>query len=477
VQQVRSHICEDRSFLERNNVRIAIAGASGFVGSALTFRLLEAHHEVVAFSRSMKPSSSSAKVINVDVSDEIETTAALADVDTAYYLVHAMASGDDFREIDRAQATAFGRSAANAGVRRIVYLGALGNDPQSAHLASRHEVGKALGLADVDTVELRAAVVFGSGSVSFEILRYVTERLPFMVCPRWVRTRLQPIALDDLLEYLVQSLDVKPGIYEIGGADVTTYREMIASYARARHLRPRYILDIPFLTAYLSSFWVHMVTPVDRSVSSALVESLGVEVIVTNAEPTKAEFSVTPMGVDEALAIALRHQDEEVSMSLLRREPGLVNGVYTVVLTKPVPPAVNEALRRDVGTIGGSHTWYGVAPIWVLRLMLGRLVGERLRTHKPAEIVNGALVDWWRIEHISSGELVLRSVGWFPGDAWLGYRVSDDELHQVAAFRPRGVHGYVYWKALGPIHRVVFDRMARFRIQRAAKLAASRHFS
>jgi len=458
-------------------MRVGIAGASGFVGRALTTRLLESGHEVVAFSRTMTPSSTNARVMSVDVGDEKGTTTALENVEVAYYLVHSMASGGGFREMDLAHATSFGRAAASAGVRRIIYLGALGSEPKSAHLASRHEVGAALALAGVDVVELRAAVVFGSGSVSFEILRYVTERLPFMVCPRWVRTRLQPIALDDLLDYLEQSIQVPAGVYEIGGAEVTTYRDMIASYARARGLRARYILDIPFLTSYLSSFWVHIVTPVDRSVSRALVDSLGVEVVVVDDALTSATFSVVPMGIDQALTTALRHQDEEVSRSLLHREPGLVNGVYTVVVAVPVPPAVDHALRHDLGQIGGRLSWYGVAPVWVLRLLLGRVVGERLRPLRPPALAQGTLVDWWRVEHVASGELVLRSVGWFPGDAWLGFDVRDGVLHQVAAFRPRGVHGYVYWKVLGPVHRVVFNRMVRFRIQRAAKLAVSGHFS
>jgi uncharacterized protein YbjT (DUF2867 family) len=404
-------------------MRVAVAGASGFVGRALTTRLLDSGDDVVAFSRTMTTSSSNAVVMSIDVGDENATTIALTDAEVAYYLVHSMASGEGFREIDQTHATAFGRAAARAGVRRIIYLGGLGSEPKSTHLASRHEVGEALASGGVDVVELRAAVVIGSGSVSFEILRYVTERLPFIVCPRWVRTRLQPIALDDLLEYLEQSMHVPAGVYEIGGAEVTTYREMIASYARVRRLRARYILDIPFLTSYLSSFWVHIVTPVDRSVSRALVDSLGVEVVVVDDQRTTDAFSVAPMGVDQALTTALRHQDEEVSHSLLHRDAGLVNGVYTVVVATPVPPAVDGALRRDLAAIGGKLTWYGVASVWVLRLALGRLVGECLHPQKAAAITQGALVDWWRVEHAASGQLVLRSEGWFPGDAWLGYHV------------------------------------------------------
>jgi hypothetical protein len=329
-------------------------------------------------------------------------------------------------------------------------------------------VGSALAAAGVPVVELRAAVVFGSGSISFEMLRYLTERLPAMVCPRWVRTRIQPVALVDLLAYLEQSLHVAPGIYEIGGADVTTYREMISAYARVRGLRPRRIIDIPWLTPHLSSYWVDLVTPVDRSVSHALIESLVTEVVVLDPEPARRAFLVTPMGVERALGAALDDQAEEVARSLFARRNGLVDGVYSVVVDVGIPPGTEDVVARDLETIGGRFSWYGAAPGWIARLVLGRLVGERLRRHRSAAVVPGALVDWWRIVRVGSGELVLRSVGWFPGDAWLGYRAGHGALQQVAAFRPSGVPGFLYWKLLKPIHRVAFDRMARSRVPRAS---------
>ena len=447
---------------------VAIAGASGFVGRALTARLLDGGHDVVALGRSLATLPTEARAIAVDVGDEGATADALGGVEVAYYLVHSMAAGGGFRDVDLRLATAFGRAAAQAGVGRIIYVGALGDAPTSAHLASRHEVGSALAAAGVAVVELRAAVVFGSGSISFEMLRYLTERLPAMVCPRWVRTRIQPIALVDLLAYLEESLHVAPGVYEIGGADVTTYREMIAAYARVRGLRPRRILDIPWLTPHLSSYWVDLVTPVDRSMSHALIESLVTEVVVVDAEPARRAWSVTPMGVEGALAAALDDQDEEVTRSLLERRDGLVDGVYSVVVDVTIPPGTEEVVVHHLGSIGGRLSWYGAAPGWMARLVLGRLVGERLRRRKPAAVVPGALVDWWRIAWVEPGELVLRSVGWFPGDAWLGYRAGQGVLHQVAAFRPRGIPGFLYWKLLAPVHRVAFDRMARHRVMRAS---------
>ena len=446
---------------------VAIAGASGFVGQALTAHLLDHGHDVVALGRSATSLSTEARTVDVDVGDEVAIRGALTDVDAAYYLVHSMAAGEEFRQLDLRLATTFGQAAADAGVGRIVYVGALGEAPDSAHLASRQEVGAALGAAGTAVVELRAAVVLGSGSISFEMLRYLTERLPVMICPRWVGTRIQPIALSDLLEYLEQSLQVDPGTYEIGGADVSTYRELISEYARVRGLRPRRILDIPWLTPHLSSYWVDLVTPVDRSVSHALIESLVTEVVVTDPERTRRAFSVTPMGVESALTAALHEQSDQVARFLFGRRSGLMDGVYSAVVDVAVQPGLDEAVTRDFEEIGGTLSWYGAAVGWAGRLLLGRLVGERLRLGKPDLVEPGALVDWWRISRIGSGELVLGGVGWFFGDAWLGFRVKDGSLHQVAAFRPLGIPGFLYWKLLWPVHDLAFARMARHRIRRA----------
>ena len=450
---------------------VAIAGATGFVGRALTAHLLQRGHNVIALGRSASSLSTEARTIDVDVGDEVAIASALTGANVAYYLVHSMAAGGEFRSADLRLATTFGRAAAEAGLSRIVYVGALGDAPDSAHLASRQEVGAALGAGGIAVVELRAAIVFGSGSISFEMLRYLTERLPAMVCPRWVRTRIQPIALTDLLEYLEQSLDVDAGIYEVGGADVTTYRELISAYARVRGLRPRHILDIPWLTPHLSSYWVDLVTPVDRSVSHALIESLVAEVVVTNGEPTRRAFSVTPMGIESALTAALNDQADEVTRSLFDRRNDLVDGVYSVVVDLAVPPAAVEAAAHDLEEIGGTLGWYGASVGWAGRLLLGRLVGERLRRGKPEFIEPGALVDWWRIARTEPGELVLRGVGWFSGDAWLGFRVKEGSLRQVAAFRPRGIPGFLYWKLLWPVHGLAFDRMARHRVRRALRSA------
>jgi uncharacterized protein YbjT (DUF2867 family) len=452
---------------------IAIAGASGFVGRALTVQLLKSNHDVLAMHRSLKTAVASERTVVVDLGDEVSAARALAGVDAAFYLVHSMAAGDEFRDLDFRLATAFGRAASQAGVGRIIYVGALGDAPSSAHLSSRHEVGAALRSSGVDVVELRAAVVFGAGSISFEMLRYLTERLPAMVCPRWVRTRIQPIALLDLLAYLEQSLLVDPGVYEIGGADVTTYREMISAYARARGLHSRFILDIPWLTPHLSSYWVDLVTPVDRSVSHALIESLVTEVVVVNGARTKQAFSVAPMSVEHALVAALDQQDYDVAHSLFTRRQGRRDGVHTVVVSLAIPAGLEGSIRSDLKSIGGTLNWYGAARGWALRLILGRLVGEKLRPQRAEALIPGALVDWWRIAQVDDTQMVLRSEGWFPGDAWLGYRIHEGLLQQVAAFRPRGIPGLIYWTLLEPFHRIVFKQMARHRILRAVAAPTS----
>ena len=443
-----------------------MVGASGFVGRELTSALVEAHYDVVALSR-RAPEIAGAIGLAVDVADEADVKTALDSCEVAFYLVHSL-SAEDFRDRDRRLAEGFGRAAAAAGLRRIVYLGGLGQDPESEHLASRQEVGTALASADVPVVELRAAVVLGAGSISFEMLRYLTERLPFMVCPRWVRTAIQPIALADMTRYLIGAIDVAPGVYEVGGADVTSYREMIAAYATARGLQRRRIVDVPYLTPRLSSYWLDLVTPVDRRVSHALIESLVTEVVVEDHVRTDAAFNIKPMGLGAALAAALDDQALELDHDVLSRDGGLRDGVYTVRVTVPVSGTASTRLDADLGRIGGSYSWYGLTFAWKVRALLGRAAGEHWKLGAPQEIVQGAAVDWWQVARREPGILVLRANHWFPGEAWLGYQCADDELIQVGSLRPKGVPGFLYWKMLQLVHRQVFRALARHRVARSA---------
>ncbi|HET9732190.1 MAG TPA: DUF2867 domain-containing protein [Acidimicrobiales bacterium] len=445
-------------------VRIAVVGATGFVGRALSAALVDEGHEVVALSR--RPSDvGGAMSVAVDVADEPALQGHLTGCEVAFYLVHSL-STEDFRTRDRGLAEGFGRAAAAAGVQRIVYLGGLGHDPESEHLASRQEVGVALAAARVPVVELRAAVVLGAGSISFEMLRYLTERLPFMVCPRWVHTAIQPIAVADVIRYLLGAIDVAPGTYEIGGADVTSYREMIAAYAEARGLRSRRIVDVPFLTPRLSSYWLDLVTPVDRRVSHALVESLVTEVVVRDRKRTDAAFGIRPVGLGESLSAALDEQARALDRDVLNRLSGLEDGVYTVRVALPIPQDALPSLDADLDQIGGSFSWYGVAAAWRIRALLGRLAGEYWELRRPPAVVEGQEVDWWRVTRREAGALILRSIRWVPGDAWLGYQYGGSELIQVGSLRPKGIPGFLYWILLKPVHLRVFKALARRRVSR-----------
>jgi uncharacterized protein YbjT (DUF2867 family) len=447
-------------------MRVAVVGASGFVGQQLSIALVEAQYEVIALSR-RAPEIAGATGRSVDVADGASLRSALAGCEIAFYLVHSL-STEDFRARDRQLAESFGRAAAAAGLRRIVYLGGLGHDPESEHLASRQEVGTALASGEVPVVELRAAVILGAGSISFEMLRYLTERLPFMVCPRWVRTAIQPIALADMTRYLIAAINVAPGVYEIGGADVTSYREMITAYALARGLRRRRIVDVPYLTPRLSSYWLDLVTPVDRRVSHALIESLGTEVVVEDRARTNAAFGIEPMGLADALLAALHDQTLELDHDLVSGEDGLRDGVYTVRVTAPLSGDTLTRLDADLDRIGGSYGWYGLTLAWSVRALLGRVVGEKWKLSRPQEIVRGAAVDWWLVTRRDPGMLVLRAVRWFPGEAWLGYQCAEHELIQVGSLRPKGIPGFLYWKMLQPVHRQVFRALARHRVTRSA---------
>ncbi len=446
-------------------------GASGFVGRALSIALTESAHDVIAIARH-PPEVPGTEARTVDVGDEAALRDALSGCEVAYYLVHSLGTGD-FRDRDRRLAEGCGRAAAAAGVERIVYLGGLGHDPESEHLVSRQEVGTALACEHVAVVELRAAVVLGAGSVSFEMLRYLTERLPFMICPRWVRTALQPIALADVIHYLVGATDVEPGVYEIGGADVTTYREMIAAYATARGLRRRRIVDVPYLTPRLSSYWLDLVTPVDRHVSHALVESLVTEVVVRDSARTDAAFGIEPLGLADSLTVTLDEQARALDRDLLGRDNGLRDGVYAVRVEAPILDNTPAGLDADLDRIGGSYTWYGLPFAWRARALFGRLVGERWTLQRPQVIAPGAVVDWWCVARRDPAHLVLRSIDWFPGEGWLGYQITERELIQVGALRAKGIPGFLYWKALYPVHRRVFRALAVHRVNQARNPSAS----
>jgi uncharacterized protein YbjT (DUF2867 family) len=449
-------------------MRIAVVGASGYVGSRLVDRLVGLGHEVVAIARSRRAAGAASRVEarQVDVGDRDAVAGALRGCDVAYYLVHSLGGGGNFGERDRRLAASFRSAAEAAGVGRIVYLGGLGAGDLSAHLASRQEVGAVLAAGSVPVVELRAAVVLGSGSVSFEMLRYLTERLPAMVCPRWIRTRLQPIAERDLLRYLIGSAEpaIPAGVYEVAGPEVTTYRAMIDAYARVRGLRRRRILDVSVLTPSLSAHWVDLVAPLDRSTTHSLIDSLATEVIAPDWRRSAELFGIEPVGVDRALTDALADQADAMAAVIFDAPTGVHEGVYAMHEHADVASNDVEAVSDGLEECGGDLGWYGLAAAWRLRILIGRPFGERLRLHRPTILSVGARVDWWTVAAEGPGMLVLRTDEWFCGEAWLAYRVergASPRVVQVGALRTRGLLGVVYWRLVWPIHLVVFEVMAK----------------
>ncbi|MFI1759943.1 SDR family oxidoreductase [Streptomyces sp. NPDC020571] len=488
--------------------RCLVTGATGYVGGRLVPELLDAGHRVRCLARSPHklrdhPWAARAEVVRGDVTDADSVARAMEGVDVAYYLVHALGAGGDFEATDRRAARTFAERAAAAGVRRIVYLGGLtpSGVPErelSPHLRSRAEVGRILLASGVPTTVLRAAVVIGSGSASFEMLRYLTERLPVMVTPSWVRTRIQPVAVRDVLRALVGSATMPEEVsrtFDIGGPDVLTYRDMMVRYAEVAGLPRRLILPVPMLSPGLSSHWVGLVTPVPAAIARPLTESLRHEVvcgendIVRYVPPPPG----CPLGFDDALRLALRRVREArvttrwSSASVpgapsdpLPTDPDWAGGsLYTDhrALTVDAPP---EALWRVIEGIGGDNGWYSFPLAWAVRGRLDRLVGGvglRRGRRDSARLRVGDSLDFWRVEEIVPGRLLrLRAEMRLPGLAWLEmYAETDDagrtRYRQRALFHPHGLAGQAYWWSVWPFHAVVFGGMAR-NIARAAARAS-----
>ncbi len=467
-------------------MRVLVTGATGYIGGRLVPCLLAAGHQVRCLTRRAArlddvPWRPRVEVAAGDVLDPVSLPEALAGCDAAYYLVHAMAEGRGFGERDRQGAGNFRDAADAAGLRRIVYLGGLAPEGArlSRHLGSRQEVGRALAAGATPVTEFRAAVIIGSGSLSFEMLRYLTEVLPVMTTPRWVRSRCQPIAVGDVLDLLVRSLDdpeVVSRVLEIGGPDVLTYQDMMRAYAAEVGLR-RLIIPVPLLSPGLSSLWVGLVTPLPPKVARPLVESLRSEVVVRD-DTARRLFPHDPLPFREALRRALETPPEGLSTRWSDADPAPAQPapgdpewsggtLYTdrqVVPTDADPHHVFWAFSR----IGGDVGYYGVNWAWRLRGLFDRLIGgvglRRGRRH-PEHLREGEALDFWRVDRISPGRLLrLRAEMRLPGDAFLQWEIEPVEggsnLVQTAIFRPRGLLGRLYWYVMAPFHSVIFPRMA-----------------
>ncbi|HEX7405237.1 MAG TPA: SDR family oxidoreductase [Candidatus Nanopelagicaceae bacterium] len=481
---------------------VLVTGATGYIGGRLIPELLAANFRVRVMARqprhlANREWSGQVEIVQGDAADPDSLVDALRGVRVAYYLIHSLAAGAAFESLDHTNAHNFAAAAYACQVSRIVYLGGLypKSETLSRHLQSRKEVGEILLASGVPTTVLRAAVIIGSGSLSFEMLRYLTERLPIMITPHWVESRIQPIAVRDVLHYLVGSATMPPEInrgFDIGGPDVLTYRQMMLAYAKVAGLKRRRIVALPLLTPSLSSHWVGLITPVPKRIAQPLMESLINEVICKEHDIEKYVPDPAAKLTDfhRAVELALqRIQDRRVTTSWasaahagapsdpLPSDPDWAGGSLYLDERERIVHASPESLWHIIEGIGGEHGWYSWRFGWWSRGLLDRFVGGpglRRGRRDPFDLVAGDALDWWRVEEIEEKRLIrLRAEMKLPGLAWLELIIDSNDqgqtiFRQRALFYPLGPVGALYWIMIKPFHGLVFGGMQR-NIARAAE--------
>jgi len=483
-----------------------VTGASGYVGGRLVRELLKAGYRVRVLARSADklrdaPWIGDVEVIEGDAGDPAAAARGLAGVQVAYYLLHSLQEGRELEAAELRIARTFAAAAGEAKIERIVYLGGLAPDlpveRMSAHMRSRVQVGQALRTSGIPTIEFRAAVIIGSGSASFEMLRHLTERLPAMITPRWVRTRTQPIAVRDVLRYLVLAAELPPSVdrtFDIGGPQVLTYQQMMQRYAAVAGLPRRLILPVNMLSPGLSSHWVGLVTPVPRSIARPLVQSLKHPAVchdhdIANWIPDPADGLLT---FDEAVRLALtRIRDAQVATRWsdasvpgapsepLPSDPDWSGGSLYEDIREVDTAASPDSLWSAVDRIGGHNGWYSARILWETRGLIDRIfggVGLRRGRRNPDALSVGDAVDFWRVEErIPPRLLRLRAEMLMPGRAWLEFTVEErpgggSRLRQRAVYWPKGFAGHAYWWSVAPFHAFVFPPMARHIVETAETL-------
>lgn len=467
---------------------ILVTGASGYIGGRLAPFLASQGLPVRCMGRAVavlqQRFGDSVTCVHGDVTAPESLAGALAGVHTAYYLVHSLEAPGDFESLEQTGARNFAAAAREAGLQRIIYLGGLssGESSHSRHMRSREAVGEILRESGVPTIELRASIVIGAGSLSFELIRALVRRLPVMIAPRWVSIAAQPIAVGDVLAYLAESRTLPcegSRIYEIGGADQLSYRDLMLAYAQTQGLRRR-IFDVPFLTPWLSSLWLSLVTPVLASVGRKLIESICLASVVRDTRALE-DFSVRPLGIQDALAAAHREEDERIvashwadaaSASGRRKTWGGTHFGARILDSRTARVEVTPAEAfTPIRRIGGENGWYYGNAFWKLRGLIDKLlggVGIGRGRRDPEQLRLGDTLDWWRVEaYEPDALLVLRAEMRLPGRAWLRFEVAPEAsgagsvITQTAIYDPVGVAGLVYWYALYPIHEFIFAGMCR----------------
>ena len=484
--------------------RVLVTGASGYVGGRLVKELVDGGLTVRVMVRDPRKISSHSWFNRVEVAaasaespDALDK--ALAGIDTAYYLIHSINTGENFDVTEARLAKNFAEAAHRQGVKQIIYLGGIANDKQiSKHLKSREQTGKSLASTDVPVMEIRAGIIIGSGSASFEMLRHLTHRLPIMTTPKWVVNRTQPIAIRDVLWYLTKAGELTTpvsGIFDIGGPEVLTYEEMMQTFAKISGLRKRWIVKIPVLTPALSSLWIGLVTPVPSAIAKPLVNSLISEVV---ADPKRSIDAIIPkpaqglIPLSSAIELALskisikgvetRWSDASSTSApwaKAQSDPEWAGDKSYVDRREAIADIPIEFVWSAIERIGGDRGWYGSDFLWFLRGLLDRMIGGvglRRGRRDPDHLHVGESLDFWRVEElIPNQKLRLYAEMILPGKAWLEFEVSSTQgrthVVQQAIFQPRGLGGQMYWYAVSPFHVFVFPVMLKNILKEAEKLS------
>jgi uncharacterized protein YbjT (DUF2867 family) len=472
-------------------MKVLLTGSNGYIGRRLKQKLLEIENiNLRLFVRNKKTLSSNIdkniEIFEGNSFDKDSLKKALGGVHTAYYLIHSLNS-DDYKNLDKISAQNFIDVAQESGVKRVIYLGGLGvkDENTSKHLLSRIETGEILSSSnEVQTIWIRAGVIIGSGSTSFEIIRHLTEKLPIMTTPKWVNTKAQPIGVDNVLEYLVDSLylDYDKNLKVDIGSEQLTYKDMMLQTAKALELK-RVLIPLPFLSINLSSYWLNLFTPVPFSVAKALIEGLKSEVIKQNDNAKKYFPQIQPISFFDSVKKAIKEIEENQVISRWSDNSGVIwdkdhskeinSAIFFDRKELDISNISKEKVYKSFMSIGGDNGWFDFDFLWEIRGFIDKIIGGvglkrgRRDQHK---LRIGESLDFWKVVDIKKNErLLLYAQMKVPGTAWLEFKIENNKLIQSAYFYPKGLFGRIYWYSLIPIHYLVFNNMIKSSVKNAKK--------